>query len=168
MLHRARPDRRADVGRLQRLPARLARARPDRGRACPQLLDDLGLDGSAGLPGAAKHDAALAATGQRVRPVSSRVLATSAGAALVGREAVDQRVAEALLQGAETVDEIVASSRLSVGAVLGALTRLEDAGLARALHGRYLAAGSLATRRRPPEGRACRLSEPRTGGPSAA
>jgi hypothetical protein len=43
-----------------------------------------------------------------------------------------------------TVDEIVAVTRLSVGAVLGALTRLEASGLARPIHGRYEPVGSLA------------------------
>jgi hypothetical protein len=53
-------------------------------------------------------------------------------------------VAEALVHGAVIVDEVVAVTRLSVGAVLGALTRLEAAGLARPLHGRYEPTGPLA------------------------
>jgi predicted Rossmann fold nucleotide-binding protein DprA/Smf involved in DNA uptake len=76
--------------------------------------------------------------------VSSQVRLPSARAVLSGRDAAQVAVAEALVHGAVTVDELVAVTRLSVGAVLGALTRLEAAGLARPIHGRYEPIGSLA------------------------
>jgi DNA processing protein len=98
----------------------------------PQLLDDLGLLGEAGLPGAT--DPGLRST----------VRLPSAGAVLSGRDAAQVAVAEALIHGAVIVDELVAVTRLSVGAVLGALTRLEAAGLARPIHGRYEPMGPLA------------------------
>jgi predicted Rossmann fold nucleotide-binding protein DprA/Smf involved in DNA uptake len=62
---------------------------------------------------------------------------------LAGRGPVDRAVAEALVRGAVTVDELVAVTGLSVGAVLGALTRLEAIGLVRAMYGRYEPAGPL-------------------------
>jgi DNA processing protein len=106
----------------------------------PQLLDDLGLGAMEALPGAA-------AVGSGVSNgvvVSSRVRFPSARAVLSGRDAAQVAVAEALVHGAVTVDELVAVTRLSVGAVLGALTRLEAAGLARPVHGRYEPIGPLA------------------------
>lgn len=100
----------------------------------PQLLDDLGLMAQAALPGAD-------AQGVIVR---STVRLPSAKAVLSGRDAAQVAVAEALVHGAVTVDEIVAVTRLSIGAVLGALTRLEAAGLARPIHGRFEPLGPLA------------------------
>ena len=105
----------------------------------PQLLDDLGLAGGAALTGGA---GAVLASPEVV--VSSRVQQPSASAVLSGRDAAQLATAEALVHGAVTVDEIVAVTRLSVGAVLGALTRLEAAGLARPVHGRYEPFGPLA------------------------
>jgi DNA processing protein len=103
----------------------------------PQLLDDLGLLGAVGLPGGAESD------GTRV-VVRSTVDLPSAEAALSGRDDGQRLVADALLRGAVTVDEVVAATRLSVGAVLGAVTRLEASGLVRAIHGRYELSGPLA------------------------
>jgi len=60
------------------------------------------------------------------------------------RDDTERSVAEALVHGAVTVDEVVAVTRLSVGSVLGAVTRLETIGLVRAVHGRYEPAGLLA------------------------
>jgi DNA processing protein len=100
----------------------------------PQLLDDLGLLAEAALPG----------VGDGGATVSSRVRLPSAKAVLSGRDAAQVAVAEALVHGAVTVDEIVAVTRLTVGAVLGALTRLEAAGLARPVHGRFEPLGALA------------------------
>jgi DNA processing protein len=97
----------------------------------PQLLDDLGLSGAAALPMPAKF-------------VRSTVQLPSAAAILKGRDDVERIVAEALVHGAVTVDEVVAVTRLSVAAVLGAATRLEALGLVRAIHGRYEPAGILA------------------------
>jgi DNA processing protein len=108
----------------------------------PQLLDDLGLLGAAALPGAAPPDDA----GVIVR---STVELPTAEAALSGRDGAQRRVAESLLRGAVTIDEVVAASRLSVGAVLGAVTRLEASGLLRAIHGRYELAGPLAAAQPP-------------------
>jgi DNA processing protein len=106
----------------------------------PQLLDDLGLAAGEALPGAS--EVVAGAPGGIV--VSSKVRLPSARAVLSGRDAAQVAVAEALVHGAVTVDEVVAVTRLSVGAVLGALTRLEAAGLARPLHGRYEPIGPLA------------------------
>jgi DNA processing protein len=104
----------------------------------PQLLDDLGLTGAAGLPRSAPpmEDAGVV--------IRSTVKLPSAGAVLAGRDETQRAVADALLRGAVTVDEVVAATRLSVGAVLGAVTRLEASGLVRAAHGRYEPAGPLA------------------------
>lgn len=104
----------------------------------PQLLDDLGLSGAAGLP------AAPAPSDPGHVVVRSNVQLPSAAAVLNGRTEAELAVAEALVDGAVTVDEVVAVTRLSVGAVLGAVTRLEALGLVRAAHGRYEPAGPLA------------------------
>ncbi|HEY4226881.1 MAG TPA: DNA-processing protein DprA [Candidatus Limnocylindrales bacterium] len=107
----------------------------------PQLLDDLGLMGEAGLPGGgpapADDDGAGVVITSRVRPPTARAM-------LSGRSQSEQAVAEALVHGAVTVDELVAVTRQSLGEVLRALTRLEAIGLARATHGRYEPAGPLA------------------------
>jgi DNA processing protein len=100
----------------------------------PQLLDDLGLLAIAALPGAIEGGVV----------VRSTVRLPSASAVLSGRDAAQVAIAEALVHGAVTVDELVAVTRLSIGAVLGALTRLEAAGLARPIHGRYEPLGPLA------------------------
>ena len=103
----------------------------------PQLLDDLGLTAAAGLP--------RRGSGGPAGPiVRSTVDLPTVAAVLVGRGAGERAVADALVQGAVTVDELVAVTRLSIGAVLGALTRLEAIGLVRAAHGRYEPAGLLA------------------------
>lgn len=103
----------------------------------PQLLDDLGLTAAAALPGVARpvKDGVV---------VRSTVELPSPASVLAGRGGVERAVAEALVRGAVTVDELVAVTRLSIGAVLGALTRLEAIGLVRAAHGRYEPAGPLA------------------------
>ena len=111
----------------------------------PQLLDDLGLAAAAGLPAASASGVARrpAAVGTEVA-VRSTVELPSAKAVLSGRDPAQLAIAEALVHGAVTVDELVAVTRLSVGAVLGALTRLEASGLARPIHGRYGPVGPLA------------------------
>jgi DNA processing protein len=106
----------------------------------PQLLDDLGLAAAAGLPPATD----AASDGSSPIIVRSTVRLPSASAVLSGRDAAQVAVAEALVHGAVIVDELVAVTRLSVGAVLGALTRLEAAGLAHPSHGRYEPSGPLA------------------------
>jgi DNA processing protein len=101
----------------------------------PQLLEDLGLAADAGLPHAASGGPGRAS---RVRPpIPEAVLLDAAPS--------DRAVADALLAGANIVDELVAVTGLTVGAVLGALTRLEAAGLAVGTHGRYRVAGALAS-----------------------
>ena len=112
----------------------------------PQLLDDLGLAAAAGLPAPSGSSAALGPAAARAQVVvRSRVELPSAKAVLAGRDPAQLAVAEALVHGAVTVDELVAVSRLTVGAVLGALTRLEASGLARPIHGRYEPVGPLAS-----------------------
>jgi len=111
----------------------------------PQLLDDLGLMGAAGLVGIA----AATDPGQPV-PIQSAVKLPTASAVLAGRDEAQHRVAHALLRGATTVDELVAVTTLSVVGVLGALTRLEASGLVRANRGRYEALGALAAVPAPP------------------
>jgi DNA processing protein len=108
----------------------------------PQLLDDLGLSGAAGLPGAGRHPVPAAAL--RGAAGRSTVKLPSAAAVLSGSSPADRAIAEALVHGAVTVDELVAVTRESVGAVLGVLTRLEALGLVIATHGRYEPAGPLA------------------------
>jgi len=99
----------------------------------PQLLDDLGLVAGAAYPAPAP----TAGPSSKTRRASSSAILTDATPA-------DRAVAEALLAGATIADEIVAVTRLPIGAVLGALTRLETAGLASGSHGRYRPAGTLA------------------------
>lgn len=106
----------------------------------PQLFDDLGLTAAAALPGAT---AARDTPDGRV-DVRSTVRPPSAAALLAGRSDAERSVARALLDGAVTVDEVVAVTGLSIGAVLGAVTRLEALGLVRAAHGRCEPAGPLA------------------------
>lgn len=110
----------------------------------PQLLDDLGLGGAAALPGAPALGLASEEDARAKITIKSTVRLPSAAAVLVGRSDVERAVAEALVHGAVTIDEVVAVTRLSVGAVLGAVTRLETMGLVRAAHGRYEPAGPLA------------------------
>ncbi len=119
----------------------------------PQLLDDLGLMGAAGLPARPprfepRESGGSGGSGAATRDgifVKSTVAMPSASAVLSGRDAAQLRVADGLVLGAVTVDELVATTGLSVGGVLGALTRLEASGLVRAIQGRYEASGSLAT-----------------------
>lgn len=121
----------------------------------PQLLDDLELIAEAALP----------KPGPNGVVVRSTVELPSASAVLSGRDAPQVAVAEALVHGAVTVDELVAVTRLTIAAVLGALTRLEAAGLARPVHGRYEPLGPLAAAD-PAATSAARLGGPDLG-PSA-
>jgi DNA processing protein len=107
----------------------------------PQLLDDLGLAAEAGLPVLRAADP-RPVSGTAI--VSSKVRLPSASSVLRDSDPAERSVAEAVVHGAVTADELVAVTRLSIGAVLGALTRLEARGLVRALHGRYEPAGPLA------------------------
>jgi DNA processing protein len=99
----------------------------------PQLLDDLGLAAGAAYP-----------KPTRAAGPSSTTRAASSAAILASAAPVERAVADALLAGATIADEIVAVTGLPIGAVLGALTRLESAGLASGSHGRYRPAGALA------------------------
>ena len=112
----------------------------------PQLLDDLGLPGAAGLPGAPTN---VSETGPGRRDPAA-VTGATAEAIIVELVGPDALVADALVRGAVTVDELVAACGLTVGTVLGALTRLEARGLAGGEHGRYHPAGLLDARRRRP------------------
>lgn len=107
----------------------------------PQLLDDLGLSAAAGLPVLRAADPAPASG---TAMVSSRVRLPSASAVLRHSGPEERAVAEAIVHGAVSADELVAVTRLSIGAVLGALTRLESRGLVHATRGRYEPAGPLA------------------------
>lgn len=107
----------------------------------PQLLDDLGLSAAAGLPILRAPDPAPA---RGTSVVSARVRLPSASAVLRHSGPDERAVAEAIVHGAVTADELVAVTRLSIGAVLGALTRLESRGLVQATRGRYEPAGPLA------------------------
>lgn len=100
----------------------------------PQLLEDLGLAGSAAL-----------ARPQDLPSVTSRVRGPAPEAILTGVSSGDREVAAALVAGAVIVDEIVAVTGYPVGQVLGALTRLEAAGLVSGAHGRYRVEGPLAS-----------------------
>jgi DNA processing protein len=124
----------------------------------PQLLDDLGLPADAALPapGLRRRDR-VAAPDRR-----STIRVATAAAAIVTLRPDDQPLARSLLRGASTVDELVAVTRLPVGAVLGALTRLEAAGLVRDRHGRYEPLGPLdeALRRAPARAGARRSAVP--------
>jgi DNA processing protein len=102
----------------------------------PQLLDDLGLMGLQPASG-------RSASGRDV-PINAAVRLPTARAVLSGRDDAQRQVAGALVNGAVTVDEVVAITGLPVGAVLGALTRLEASGLVRGFHGRYEPIGPLA------------------------
>ncbi|HEV2005615.1 MAG TPA: DNA-processing protein DprA [Candidatus Limnocylindrales bacterium] len=111
----------------------------------PQLLEDLGLP-----PGAAYRAPA------RPSKPSSSVRPPTPQAVLSGSTPDDRAVGTALLDGAVIVDEIVAVTGLTIGATLGALTRLEAAGHVSGSHGRYRLEGSWAGReprrlRRAPE-----------------
>ncbi len=107
----------------------------------PQLLDDLGLMGAAGLAREGTTEGGRVGASSNV---SSRVRLPSGPAVLSGRDEAQHHVADALLRGATTVDEIAAVTTLSVAGVLGALTRLETSGLVRAIRGRYEPLGPLA------------------------
>ncbi len=98
----------------------------------PELLDDLGLSGAAGLPDPAPR-----------RAGSFRAAGPSPAAVLSGLDATPRRVAEALIAGASTVDELVAVTALPVATVLAALTRLESSDLVGSAYGRYHPAGVL-------------------------
>ncbi|MEK6720876.1 MAG: DNA-processing protein DprA [Chloroflexota bacterium] len=105
----------------------------------PELLDDLGLSGAAGLSG-----------GDRTSPPSVAGSGTwrrsgpSPEAVLQGLDSTPRRVAEALLAGAATVDELVALTSLPVATILAAITRLESADLVAGAYGRYVPTGGLA------------------------
>lgn len=93
----------------------------------PQLLEDMGLAASAAFEAAPSPPGRPRST---IRPIGAQ-------AVLASIRPSDRPIAQAILSGAEIVDEVVAVTRLSVGAVLVGLTRLETAGIVVARHGRY-------------------------------
>lgn len=107
----------------------------------PQLLDDLGLFGGAGL-GDAPRRGRPASPGGVV--ISAAIKLPTVRSVLAGRSEAEQDVGDALVHGAVTVDELVAVTRHPLAEVLRALTRLETSGLAHAIHGRYQPLGTLA------------------------
>ncbi len=112
------------------------RAFPDAARivaGVPELLEDLGLVGRAGVRTVAVS----------IRPAPSGTV--PAEAVLVELPATERRLAEALIAGRTTADELVATTGLEVATVLGALTLLEIRGLVVAALGRYRPAGRLAS-----------------------
>ena len=106
----------------------------------PELLDDLGLLGAAGLSPQASGPVPRSERG----PGTYVARGPSRAAVLSGLEPTPRRIAETLLAGATTVDELVAATDLPVAAVLAALTRLESADLVSGAYGRYALAGALA------------------------
>jgi DNA processing protein len=99
---------------------------PDRARivaGIPQLIADLGLADRSTEPG-----------------VSTDVAAT-----LTGVGDVAGRIGREIVVGRATVDEMVAATEWPVATVLAALTLLERRGLIVGIHGRFRAAGALAT-----------------------
>jgi DNA processing protein len=107
----------------------------------PQLLDDLGLFGSAALE-VGPPERRPASPGGVV--ITAKVPLPTVASVLSGRDAAQQEIAEAIIHGAVTADELVAVTRRSLGDVLGALTRLESSGLVFARQGRYEPLGALA------------------------
>jgi DNA processing protein len=97
----------------------------------PQLLEDLGMSGEAGLepPPVSRtaRSGAPASTAGSLDPES----------VLAAMQEADRPVAAAIVRGASTVDEVVAVTGRPVGAVLAALTRLEGDGFVVGRHGRY-------------------------------
>ncbi|MEO5885981.1 MAG: DNA-processing protein DprA [Candidatus Limnocylindrales bacterium] len=92
----------------------------------PQLIADLGF-----------------ASPARTRSSRAAPSAEVAAAALGGLGSAERAVAYQVLAGRTTVDEVVASTDLSVAAVLATLALLERRGLVAGRHGRYRPSGSL-------------------------
>jgi DNA processing protein len=92
-----------------------------------ELIEDLGLIGSASIEASAVSPAASVRSGGGLGPAGNAVRA-------------------ALQAGASGVDELVAATGLRGAVVLGVLTRLEDQGLVVETFGRYHPAGQLAAK----------------------
>ncbi len=120
VLSRARPARRAVVGRLPRVPARMGARGPPRG----------GHPAAHRGPWLRRADPRHARRGRR-------------GNASVAREGRGGDRGAARGAGHVTVDELVAVTDLPVASVLTALALLERRGLAVGVHGRYRPAGPL-------------------------
>jgi DNA processing protein len=115
---------------------RLLRLYPGQARAVPgvaELLEDLGLVGTAGNPGA---DPRSLREGRAVGPDPEAILA--------GRGAAEAAVARVLLPRAATLDELVDATGFAPATILAVLTRLEGDGLVVAALGRYGVGGALA------------------------
>ena len=109
----------------------------------PELLADLGLDGSPVGP---------TPPGRPGRP--------SLQAELVELGDTAGRIARVLADGGATLDALVAATGLPVATVLGGLTLLELRGLATTTYGRYRAAGRLASATGPGDHVAVRRRRP--------
>ena len=115
---------------------RLLRLYPGQARAVPsvaELLEDLGLVGTAGHAGA---DPRSLREGRAVGPDPEAILA--------GRGAAEAAVARVLLPRAATLDELVDATGFAPATILAVLTRLEGDGLVVAALGRYGVGGVLA------------------------
>jgi DNA processing protein len=115
---------------------RLLRLYPGQARAVPsvaELLEDLGLVGTAGHAGA---DPRSLRQGRAVGPDPEAILA--------GRGAAEAAVARVLLPRAATLDELVDATGFAPATILAVLTRLEGDGLVVAALGRYGVGGVLA------------------------
>lgn len=101
----------------------------------PQLLDDLGFAGPEAGSQASVATADRRSTGR----------APSAGAVLASLGTAERTIAAAMVDGMATADELVATTGLSIAAVLSTITLLEGRGLAVGAYGRYRPSGALAT-----------------------
>jgi len=117
----------------------------------PQLLEDLGLPAAAAFDAPADGSSA-GRVGSRGALAPRAVLPRLPGAPAVALDLPPREghVLEALLRGASTADEVAAVSGLPIGAVLGGLTGLEEAGIATGTFGRYRVRDDLLAPRRGP------------------
>jgi DNA processing protein len=118
----------------------------------PELLEDLGLAGSAGQPDrippgspvGRSDDRAAARIGRGGAAPSSAVRGAGPDAVVAGLGPVERAVALQLVEGPASADALAGRCNLTGAAVLSALTLLELRGLAVGSYGRYMAVGALA------------------------
>lgn len=106
----------------------------------PQLLEDLGLAGSAAFATASGdgsgNDADMIA-GRGLRPPRHDLLGPSVDAVAMDLPAREAALVRALAAGATTADELAALTGLPIGAVLAGLTVLEGRSIVTGTYGRY-------------------------------